>query len=128
MSPRRSPTLADALGGNLRRLMAHHNLSQLALSKLTGVGQSTISGLASEGSQAEPNPRADTIDALARYFGVPAWLLAIPDLPIEVLTSRELATIIEHVVAASPTGRAVIARVAESEVQRPREEQRAKRA
>lgn len=73
---------------NLQRLMDRHELSQAALSRKSGVGQSTLSKILNVKDPENMNPRASTIDRLATYFGFPGWQLLIPDLPDDVLFSR----------------------------------------
>ncbi|MGH8073682.1 MAG: helix-turn-helix domain-containing protein [Lysobacter sp.] len=107
---------ALALAGNLKRLMDHHELSQAQLSKKAGVGQSTLSNLLDSSSPLEINPRADTIERLADYFGIPSWQLLIPDLPLQLLMNQRLSKLIENYRDAPENGRENINRVAESEV------------
>lgn len=113
--PRARP-FADAVADNTRRLMEHHGLKQKPLAEKSGVGQPTLSGLLSERPDApKRNPRADTIDKLAQFFQVPAWALCIPDAPIDLLLSGQLQSVLNNLVAATPTGRQTILRVAEAE-------------
>lgn len=111
-SPR--PT-AQALAGNLRRLMAHHGLSQAQLGKKAGVGQSTLSNLLDDKAPLEVNPRATTIEQLASFFQVPSWQLLIPELSLDLLLSDHLGQLIANYRDATSEGRETISRIAESE-------------
>lgn len=117
MLPMRNSTpFGDAVAGNVRRLMAHHGLTQLALAKKVGVGQATLSGLLSEEPGApKRNPRADTVDRLADYFDVPGWLLGIPEVPLDLLLGGEVQSVLTTLVNATPDGRETIVRVCAAE-------------
>lgn len=114
MAPPRSAavTLAD----NLRRLMDHHDLSQLQLSKKSGVGQSTLSNLLDVSRHLEINPRLSTLQQLADFFQLPVWQLLVPNQPLELLLDSRIGKVIENYVAAGAMGRQSIERVADSEV------------
>lgn len=110
------PSFADALAENVRQLMAHEGLTQLTLAKKSGVGQATLSGLLSDDPGApKRNPRADTIDKLADYFGIPAWALCIPEVPLDLLLGGEAQSVLTNLVAAPRQGRDTILRIAEAE-------------
>jgi len=113
---RRKTPFADALAENVRHLMVHHGLTQLTLAKRAGVGQATLSGLLSDEPGApKRNPRADTVDKLADYFDIPAWVLCLPDVPLDMLLGGEVQIIMDNLVAATPAGRDTIRRLAEAE-------------
>lgn len=61
---------------NLKRLMEHHQVSQLELSRRAGVGQATISRILKEESAAA----IDTLDSIGAVFGVSAWQILVPEL------------------------------------------------
>lgn len=107
---------AQAIAGNLHRLMAHHALSQAQLAKKSGVGQSTLSGLLDPGGDEKKNPRASTIDKLAAYFRIQPWQLLIPNLDLDLLLSDRLATVIHDYNFVPAAGRDSIERVAQSEL------------
>ena len=108
--------IALALASNLQRLMDHRGLSQAKLGRESGVGQRTISTLVDPDKVGVSNPRATTLEQLARYFGVPSWQLLIPDLPLELLASTRFTKLIENYRDAPEDGRAMVERIAESEV------------
>lgn len=100
---------------NLQRLMDHHGLSQNELAKRSGVGQRTLSTLLDQKRPLEMNPRSTTIQQLAEYFDVPSWILLIPDLPLDLLTDKRLAQLVERYRDSGNQGRESIDRVAEME-------------
>lgn len=113
---RKQTPLADALAENVRQLMEHHGLSQLTLAKKSGVGQATLSGLLSEEPGApRRNPRAETIDKLAAFLGIPSWALCMPGVPLDMLLGGEVQSIVGNLIAATPAGRDTIRRLAEAE-------------
>lgn len=106
--------IALALSGNLQRLMAHQQLSQAALSRKAGVGQSTLSNILDTEHPLEINPRTDTIEKLAKYFGIPGWQLLIPDLALDLLLSDRLGNLVDRYRAAPEQDRETLDRLAET--------------
>lgn len=104
-----------ALSRNLNRLMRHHDLTQAELGARARIGQSTLSRLLNTDDPSGINPRAQTIDQLAEFFGIPPWMLLIPNLDAEVLTTSRLRDVIEHYTASTSAGRESIERVATAE-------------
>jgi transcriptional regulator with XRE-family HTH domain len=113
---KRPPSAALAFASNLQRLMDHLGLSQAELGRKAKVGQSTLSRLLDLSAPSGINPRASTVDQLAEFFGIPPWQLFIPDLPIELLSSKELGVLLQNYRDAPEQGRQAIERVAEAEV------------
>jgi transcriptional regulator with XRE-family HTH domain len=108
--------IALALAHNVQRLMDHFGLSQAELGRRSGIAQRTISTLLDVENPSAINPRARTIEQLASYFGIPAWQLQIPELPLELLLSQRMTKMIENYRDAPESGRAQVERIAESEV------------
>lgn len=108
--------IALALAHNVQRLMDHFSLSQAELGRRSGIAQRTISTLLDVENPSAINPRARTIEQLAEYFGIPAWQLQIPELPLELLLSKRLTKMVENYRDAPESGRAQVERIAESEV------------
>lgn len=70
-----------ALSDNLKKLMARHKQmrSQAAIGKAAGIDQTTA-GRILNGKNA---PSVDTLDGLAKAFGLEPWQLLLPNLNIE---------------------------------------------
>jgi len=96
----RQQKMAIALAHNVQRLMEQQQLSQAELGRKSGVAQRTISTLLDVANPEAINPRARTIEQLAAYFGVPAWQLLVPDLPMDMLRSKQLGVTIDQKVPA----------------------------
>lgn len=101
----------DAIASNLRRLMAHKKFTQEALAAKSGVSQRMISGVLSRATGVS----AETLDALAQPFGLPGWVLCIPDLDDAALRSG-VATLVKGFTSASETGRSLLLAQAEREL------------
>ena len=75
------PSINAVLADNLRHFMSEKKLTQLALSKLTCVSQSSISNYLRPASRAggklgkEPSAKLSEVDMLASALGVEAWEL-----------------------------------------------------
>lgn len=108
--------MATAVAGNLKRLMEAEQISQAQLAKRTGIGQSTLSNLLDASKPLEINPRMTTLMQLGAHFNVPAWLLMMGELPLELLKSGRMAKLIQNYADSSDEGRHTIDRIAESEV------------
>lgn len=108
--------IALGLAANLQRLMDHYGLSQAELARRSGVAQRTISTLLNDEDPNASNPRAKTLEQLATYFGIPAWQLLVPDMPLELLVSHQLTKLVENYRDAPDEGRATVDRIAQSEV------------
>jgi transcriptional regulator with XRE-family HTH domain len=81
----------EAFAPKLRHLMALHKTSQSKLEsdmKRAGgdVSQKTISNI----QRGEHNTQIGNMAALADHFGVPLWVMLVPDLPLEMLSKDRL--------------------------------------
>jgi transcriptional regulator with XRE-family HTH domain len=103
-----------AFGRNLKHFREAREWSQHDLAKRTGVAQTAISYL--ERSQTKA-PTLDTIEAIAKAFGVPAWamLLGIDSIPVEHI--RMLEQVVSCYMRCHDDSREQIARVAEREAE-----------
>lgn len=99
---------------NLALLMKATGVRQKQLSAATGVGQSTISSLLRY-EVTRKSPTLDTLTALADYWRIEPWMLAIPDLPIELMTNRRLPHLVSLYAGVSERGREYVEGVAERE-------------
>lgn len=66
--------LSELLLENVRREMAKQELSQVELGKRAGVSKQSVNQILTAGH----SPRIDTVEALARGLGIPAWELLRP--------------------------------------------------
>lgn len=75
---RKALSIGQVLSANLGRLMddATPPITQVAVSKVSGLPQRTISRI----KRGEVTPRLNSIDALAKAFGLLPWQLLVPDL------------------------------------------------
>lgn len=103
----------ENIANNLRKLMTHHQLTQAALAKKTEVSQKTISNMLNLNS--EGNVTVISLERIAQYFGIQAYQLMIPDLPIEKSTIQDIERIIDCYTHSSHTSQENIKRVAELE-------------
>lgn len=104
------------LARNVKRLMAERGDTQTSVAKRGKISQRAVGYLVTYGATHSTAPTLRTVDGVARAFDVPAWMLFIPDLPIELLRGQDLEHLVGSYQAASPAGRSTINRIAESEV------------
>lgn len=69
---------SEVVAANLKALMLKNGHSEGALHRKTGLSQSTI-GRTLKGESA---PNVDTIDALAKAYGLLPWQMMIPDMDV----------------------------------------------
>lgn len=109
---RKHPTSARAvLAANLRNLMDRRDWTQTALGDKSGVSQRHVSSLLNK----EQDCTTEVLDDLAGAFGLPSWILLIPDLPIELLDSQSVHLLVRRYAGAGPEGQALLDRMAERE-------------
>ncbi|CAM4281051.1 XRE family transcriptional regulator [Stenotrophomonas lactitubi] len=104
------------LADNVRRLMEAGGETQAKVAKRAGLSQRNVGNVVTYGKTHETSPTVRTVDGLAAAFGVPAWMLFIQDVPLEVLTAQRLNQVIQDYIAAPEPGRTNIERVANAEV------------
>lgn len=75
---RKIPTIDQVLSANLERLMdkVEPRITQVAVSKASGIPQRTISRI----KNGEVSPTLNSIDGLAKAFGLLPWQLLVPDM------------------------------------------------
>ena len=114
-------TLKDIIAGNVKRLIdnkymdGNKPLSQTAICKLIGISQRSVSYLFNDTSGVD-SIRSDTIETIAKHFGLEPYHLMIPNLPIEELASKRIEKVIECYSQVPIESRENIARIAENEV------------
>lgn len=111
-----APTTAmHAFARNVRRLMDHLGWTQSELQAKSNVAQTTISALLRYGTTSEKVSTLETVEAIAKAFGVEPWKLQIPDVPLDLLLDKQIEQLMTTYTSISPEGRESIWRVAESE-------------
>lgn len=80
------------LAANVRALMKRRGWTQVQLGEKAGISQTHIGNIVRE----EHDVSTSVLAAVAQAFGVPAWLLLVPNLPPDILDSPELPTILER--------------------------------
>lgn len=83
---RASDSIQDVFVENVKRLMERRGWRQEQLGEKSGISQSHIGNLLRK--QHAPSPKK--IDRIAAAFGLPGWLLLVPDLPVDILDSKQL--------------------------------------
>lgn len=90
--PTAKESIRKTLAQNIEALRKHRGWTQLQLEAKSGVSQSHISNIV----RGENDASTAKIDAIAEAFGIPAWLLLVPELPIEVLDSPEIPHLVDR--------------------------------
>lgn len=105
-----------ALADNVTRLMAARGDSQQGVAKRGDISQRAVGYVLTYGKTHDQQPTLRTVDGLAKAFDVPAWMLFIPNMPLDLLQSQRVAKLVENYRDAPEEGRANVDRIAESEV------------
>lgn len=94
--PLRMPTAKESnraiIAKNVLALMEKRKWTQKQLEAKSGVSQTHISNIRRQAN----DPSTAILDAIGAAFGIPGWLLLIPDLPIEVLDSPEIPHLVDR--------------------------------
>jgi transcriptional regulator with XRE-family HTH domain len=115
----------DQLLENLNALLAAHGISQAELARRARMSQTTVSGLF-RGLENGSSPRLETIEDVARGFGVSVLQLMSPGLKIAEpetasslrVLSKQLGRLTEDFLSSDDTGRQEILRMAEGQASR----------
>lgn len=83
------------IAANVRVMMKRRDWTQEQLAKRAGVSQTHVGNVL----RAQHAPSADVIERIAGAFGVPPYLLLVPDLAPEMLDSPELPLLVERYAA-----------------------------
>jgi transcriptional regulator with XRE-family HTH domain len=87
---------------NVRSLMESEGLSQQRLAKRSGVSQAAIGYLLRYKDEQDRHPTTQTVEALARAFGLQAWQLMMPS-SISTGPSRQVAEAGAHYAQKDPS-------------------------
>lgn len=109
--------MIDRLSANINYLARKHGIpetlnkktgemgvAQEALEDLTGVAQTTISGILRQGK----TPRLSTLEQIAKGFGVEVWQLFAPKYVLIASLDSNATTLVEHYYACAPQHQAAI--------------------
>jgi len=108
--------ITHALAENVRRLMAHFGWTQRDVATRAGISQRAVGYLINYKDGQDRHPTTQTVQAIAAAFGVEAWQLILPNLPMELVQSKRFTKLIENYRDAPDTGRAQVERIADGEV------------
>lgn len=101
-----------ALAKNLTRLIADEGFpSMRAFAPRTGVTDRTLGNIINQTA----SPSLETVEKLAAYFRVPAFILLIPGITVEDIRSGRLARLVAEFAELPEPSRAAVSRVAEME-------------
>lgn len=98
------PRTRETLAANMRRLMADRDWKQAELAERAGIAQKTVSQILTGSSAAT----IETVDAIARAFGIEVWQLLMPPASTELEKAQELARLVQQVRGSTDTDRDVI--------------------
>lgn len=90
----------DVLVTNLKALMERRGWRQEKLGEKAGISQTHVGNILRKKVQ----PTTAMVDLLARAFGLPSWVLFVPNLPVELLDSNELPALLTTWLAARRAG------------------------
>lgn len=105
------PQVRAILSANLRALKERRDWTQTELANKAKISQRYVSSVLNQ----EQAPTTEIVDALASAFGLPGWVLLIPDIPIELLDSPDIPLLLQHYLGAGPDGRGLLDKLAERE-------------
>lgn len=106
----RTPT-TEVLANNLRYMMKDRGWNQKELARASGVSQRTVSNILSE----VKTPTLDTVELLAKAFGLTMWHLIMPTLIDDLQSPTSIKDVYDKYFAASLEGRAHILSVSDRE-------------
>jgi len=84
-------SIRQVLAANVAALKARRDWTQQQIASRGGISQTHVGNVL----RAEVNPTTEILEGLSRAFGVPEWLLLVPNLPAELLDSNEVPALIQ---------------------------------
>ena len=113
------PKTRESLARNLRYLMDHHptptgteRWSQTAVADKAGIAQRSVGYMLDPQG---PSPKLESVDAVARVFGLEGWHLIISTLIDDLESGTSIRVIYDAYMDSTPEGRRHIQRVAQRE-------------
>jgi transcriptional regulator with XRE-family HTH domain len=119
MGSKRSNVRAT-IAANLDALMQKREWTQKKLEKESGVSQRHISNVLNQ----QTDCTSEILASLGAAFGLPGWLLAIPNLPAELLDSNAVPLLVRRYIDAGSEGRQLLDVMAEREAHHNLERQK----
>jgi transcriptional regulator with XRE-family HTH domain len=83
-------SVKDVLAKNTRALMTRRGWNQEQLGKRAGISQTHVGNVLRK----EVEPTTTIIESLAKAFGIEAYVLMMPGLPVELLDSNEIPALL----------------------------------
>lgn len=105
------PAIRATLAANLLALKDRRGWTQTEVAIKAKISQRYVSSALNQ----QQSLSAEIVDALASAFGLPGWILLIPDLPVEVLDTQRIPLLVSHYIHAGQTGQKAIDGYAERE-------------
>jgi transcriptional regulator with XRE-family HTH domain len=107
----RRPKTTETLARNLNFLMDKYSYSEREVSKRSGVAPKTVNNM----RNARTTSTIENVDKVASVFGLSGWQMIVPDLPSDLVESRQLKSTLSNYMSADTEGRQAIDRLAERE-------------
>lgn len=105
------PAPRKVLADNLRALKDRHGYTQTEIADKADISQRYVSSVLNQ----EQDPTTEIVDALSRAFGLPTWLLLVPELSVELLDSQDIPLLVRHFAGADPDGQSALSKLAQRE-------------
>jgi transcriptional regulator with XRE-family HTH domain len=84
-------SIQETLAINVKALMERRGWTQVVLGKRAGMSQTHVGNVLRKNAA----PTSVIISKLARAFDLPDWLLLVPNLPVELLDSKEVPALLQ---------------------------------
>jgi len=84
-------SIRQVLAENVAKLKARRDWTQAQIASRGGLSQTHVGNVL----RAEVNPTTEILEGLSRAFGIPEWLLLVPNLPVELLDSNEVPAMLQ---------------------------------
>lgn len=101
----------ETVAANLRALMDKRDWSQEETAKRAKLSQRHISNMLNK----KTSSSFETLDAVASAFEIPGWMLLLEQIPVELLDSQKIPSLIASYSAAGRDGRLLIETLADRE-------------
>ena len=105
------PSPRESLARNLKLLIEVSGYTDALVAERAGVSPKTIGNIKSRRHKTS----LDTLDAIAKVFGLTYWHLIMPNLDRDMLKSPAISKLMDTYIHLNSTGRANVERVADME-------------
>jgi len=89
-------SIRQVLAANVSALKARRDWTQQQIAARGGISQTHVGNVL----RAAVNPTTEILEGLSRAFGIPEWMLLVPNLPVEILDSNEVPALLQTWLAA----------------------------